>query len=71
MGTSSARKPRKHKSITDSAENFSESLHNRNFDKTAKIVVSTALSVLGKKGLIGALDNANSLIKRIKRRRGL
>ena len=58
-------------SIKSSASSFSNSLHNSNYDLAARIVVSTALDVLGKNGLEGALKDANSFIKRKNLRSGL
>lgn len=65
------RKPRKHPSILRTANAFEEAFHNREFDVAARIVLGCALEVLGTKGIMGALDNANSVIRRMNYRRGL
>jgi len=67
----SARRKRKHKTIKDSSSAFSSCIYRGDYDSAAKIACHTALSVGGKEGIMNALDNANSFIKRERLRRGI
>jgi len=50
---------------------FSEAIYNQDYERAALIAYYTTLSNYGFKGIMKALDNANSYIKRKKRRKGL
>lgn len=58
------RKKRHHPAIIASAEAFSNALHNKEYDKAARIAFQTTLEVLGVKGLMAALDEGNNFWKR-------
>lgn len=65
------RKPRKHPSILRDAPLFSEAIHNKDYERAGKIVVGTALEVIGVKGFMNTFFRANSFIERLKYRKGL
>lgn len=71
MGTASARRKRKNSTIKSSSSAFSSYIEKKDYDSAAKIVYWTALKVGGKDGIMNALDNANSFIRRKIMRRGL
>jgi hypothetical protein len=50
---------------------FSKAMHEKDFDLAAKITFRTVLELWGIDGLMNAIDQANSFIKRIERRKGL
>ncbi|MHA1285399.1 MAG: hypothetical protein ACTSQP_23090 [Promethearchaeota archaeon] len=71
MGTASARRRRKNKMISNSSSLFSSYLDKNDYNSAGKIVYWTTLKIGGKEGIMNALDNANSFIKRRSLRRGL
>lgn len=60
----SARKKRKNKMITDSSFAFSSYIGKNDYDSAGKIIYWTTLKIGGKDGIMNALDNANSFIRR-------
>lgn len=71
MGTASVRRGRKSNIIKNGDVNFSKKIKSKDYKSAAKILYWTTLKTGGKEGLLGALYDANSLIKRKKIRRGL
>ena len=71
MTHSSALKRRHNLIISKTEGAFSKSLHNKEYERAAKIIIHAALSMLNTVGLIKVLDAANDLVKRSKQRKGL
>ena len=62
------RKKRNHPAIKRDEKAFGEALHKGDTWTAAKIVVGTALEVLGPEGLLKAIEHGFSVIERIKKR---
>jgi len=65
------RTPRKNEKIKKSEKLFNHYLEIGDYDNASKIVFITVLKEFGVDGIINTLDDANSFIKRKKKRRGL
>lgn len=70
MGTASVRRRRRNSAINRSSSLFSDSILKNDYKSAGKIVYWTSLKVNGEGGIMNALDNANSFIKRRSYRRG-
>jgi hypothetical protein len=65
------RKPRKNKSIEFTSKLFSKFVREEDYEKAAKITFWCVLKEFAREGIMNALNDANSFIKRKKMRRGL
>ncbi len=65
------RKRRKHPAIDKSAQIYSDAMHANDFKSAAAIALWTALEVGGVEGIMNAMEDANSYIRRRSRRNGL
>ena len=64
MGTASARKPRRIKEIIETSSIFSDFIKKKDYSSAASIVYWTTLKVGGTDGIMNAMEDANSFIKR-------
>jgi len=65
------KKPRRLPIIKKMNKLFSKFLNNQDYINASKVLLLTTLKVGGAKGILNAMNNANSFIKRKKLRRGL
>ena len=63
------RKQRKHPLIKLSSKYFSKALEVKDYKEAAEIVFSTGMVLFGKEGMMNAMEEANSYMKRKKLRR--
>lgn len=65
------RKKRRTKTIIQSDKLFSEAMGEKDYKKASSILFYCTLKEFAKEGIMGALDDANSFLKRKEIRRGL
>jgi hypothetical protein len=71
MAYSAVRKRRKHPAITKSDPIFAKYVQEGDYESAAKVLFWCTLQVGGAKGIMGAIYDANSFMRRKAKRRGL
>lgn len=71
MGYAIPRERRNNPIITKTSKLFSKYIENRDYEKAAMISCWVVLKLFAKEGIMNALNNANSFLKRRSLRRGL